>query len=425
MKFIRNISTEFVENLLNTYRITIDLDPADTYSIARSVYAACEKFIPQNLIGIFTELGIKNILEEDIIQHLIFNTYMVSNINENQFVESNNSECKKTVEELKKSNLFVNTRQITNYKKILDNKVGDYFNLGKVLEDNKSFNKKNEKIEQFRVPNLAAPFIFFTVVNYDFHRDFNESNLLSSRVLVEQLNLYKIFLENKEDGQKLISNHLFEREYNIQLYLSIQKEIKRKATIRNFNDKESVYKVLTLLSLLPNIQGRVKYIKVFLMVKELLTNGVNDYGQTFGDISDCLLTEEIKELNWVEKVSEIILQLAIFTFPIMESLHYYLTTELKTNVNAEIQINNSRSIHENDIDISVLSKLSDFNTEIQSKFNEFCVEDLILRCNIEDKSTEDDETIDIIENIFYRFETIEKHVYKVIDEVKNRILINL
>lgn len=217
MKYIRNFKTEFVEEMLNTYGIAIELNLTDTYNVAKSVYAACEKFIPRNLIGIFTELGIKKTLEEDIIKHKMFNTYMVSKIKKNQFVESNHSECKKTVEELEKSNRFNNTRQISNYKKILDNKVGDYFNLGKVIEDNKSFNKKKEKIEQFRVPNLAAPFIFFTVVNYDFHQDFKESKLHSSRMLVEQLNLYEVFLENKEDGQKLINNYLFEREYNIYL----------------------------------------------------------------------------------------------------------------------------------------------------------------------------------------------------------------
>jgi hypothetical protein len=140
MKYIRSIQTEFVEEMLKVYELAIDLDSMDTYSVAKSVYDACEKIMPQNLIGILKLTGRKKELEEDIIQHMVFNTYMISEIKKNGFIESNHNECKKTVEELEKCNGFINTRQVSNYKKILDGKVGDYFDLKKVLEDNKSFN---------------------------------------------------------------------------------------------------------------------------------------------------------------------------------------------------------------------------------------------------------------------------------------------
>lgn len=179
MKYIRDIKTDSIEEMVKTYGISIDLDPTDSYSVARSVYDACEKFIPQNLIGIFTKLGKRKEFEEDIIQHLMFNTHMVSRQKKNEFVESNHNECKKTVEELE-NNDFSNTRSISNYIKVLNNKIGDYFHLEKVLEDNKSFNKRNnKKIEVVKVPVFAAPFIFYTIVNYDFHQDFMESKLPS------------------------------------------------------------------------------------------------------------------------------------------------------------------------------------------------------------------------------------------------------
>ncbi|MBI0578609.1 hypothetical protein IEC97_14680 [Neobacillus cucumis] len=411
---------EEIEEIIDQYKISFsDLDTTDPFTIANSVYTSCEKIMPKNFIGIIRNLGLYEKTKADILQHLVFSTSMIQLIQNGGMIESNHSQCKKTVEELEKWTKLENSKTISNYNAILDKKIGDYFFLMKTLKENKSFNAKNKLIQQFEVPKAVAPFIFFTVINYEFFQDIKSKSLLSENMLDEKIELYKNFLKNKDNSQKVINTFLFEREYNFQLQFKILEIMESSDFKDEFRDKNKVYKVLSLLSLLPNIKGRLEYIKVFLKSKEMLMLSINEDGESFGYISKFILTEEQKEFNWIEEVSKIILRLALFVFPVMELLHFYITKLTNTNISG-LQGSSFLIEKKNKIVMDSFSELNNYFQGIQKKFYQDMMDSTVFDIDVGENPADKD--MDEIDKMLYYLDKMEADIYREVTDCRNRLM---
>ncbi len=330
--FQYDLEFEDLKNIVDNLQIRIKenkMKYKSTKQIATYVFKECSHLIPSHLHRLLRK---SNALEysyssfkKDLVEHLVTNSKLINAekhdhlIKLSDYLDSTiewiNTDLKEGIDETERRPDNV----LRNSKKILD-----------FL----SIETKDKK----RVPSLYTPLITTATLMYKRHvllYDKSIPVLKNSKVdetKLEQINTYiYVFnesLKKKEVNSALICNYIFERQYNINLMRTI-------ASIPsgNFIDHENAYKVLCLTYFLPNIQGRIKLIKMLANCVEEIPiysferNDVeNNLGILIPDYSRGASSRRMNEALWFSRVPEIILKLAFVTIPVMEALHYYLCT---------------------------------------------------------------------------------------------------
>ncbi|HDR7911771.1 TPA: hypothetical protein QCY05_000854 [Bacillus wiedmannii] len=136
--------------------------------------------------------------------------------------------------------------------------------------------------------------------------------------------MYKDLSLNAKENHSWLNSYLLEREYNFHLI----DEIKKMIDESDFIDLEGALEVLSLLSLIPDIEGRVNYIKVLMNALDEIAINQDEDGNSYGYVSDFILTQETKEFFWFKEIPKIIINLGLVIFPIMEALHYHANKKL-------------------------------------------------------------------------------------------------
>ncbi|WP_170846217.1 hypothetical protein, partial [Bacillus sp. MUM 13] len=259
-------------------------------------------------------------------------------------------------------------RSMSNYKKILDNKVGPYFGFKHKMVEKKGFNKnKNQElIRQYLIPEIISPFIFFTTANYEFHEDMKgEIRIPSVNYLIDKIDLFKESLEPKKDEVKNINFYLFEQEYDIFLTFEILTSLRE----IDFKDFTKAYKIMSLLSLLTNNNGRLKIIRTLL---RNLRAPLNNNGEDVDIVNyiPAILSSKLEEHHWFELTAEIIVQMALITFPIMEMLHCYLIDKYKLNLEfQEVPTLNNYKYTGKKIDLNDFTEVQNYIKMVRKVFN--------------------------------------------------------
>ncbi|HDR7911772.1 TPA: hypothetical protein QCY05_000855 [Bacillus wiedmannii] len=176
MKFISDLPPDSeIEKLMKELHIKWDdIYATDSNTLARNVYQACRQLLPQRLISIYRNAGKLRNFEEDIIDHLVRNTYMINCINNSSVIIDNLNWCKEIIGELHSldenrheselpsynQEYLQDIGQSINYKNNLIKVVGPCLALKQVEKPNKGRNKKSKMTTDIELPEVVSPFFF-------------------------------------------------------------------------------------------------------------------------------------------------------------------------------------------------------------------------------------------------------------------------
>ncbi|MGF9964257.1 hypothetical protein [Bacillus rhizoplanae] len=337
MKFISDLPPDSeIEKLMKELHIEWDdIYATDSNTLARNVYQACRQLLPQRLISIYRNAGKLRNFEKDIIDHLVRNTYMINCINNSSVIIDNLNWCKGIIGKLHSldenrheselpsynQEYLQDIGQSINYKNNLIKVVGPCLALKQVEKPNKGRNKKSEMTTDIELPEVVSPFVFFILHKTVIHK---KKKSVSLNQICDDFLLYKDLSLNAKENHSWLNSYLLEREYNFHLI----DEIKKMIDESDFIDLEGALEVLSLLSLIPDIEGRVNYIKVLMNALDEIAINQDEDGNSYGYVSDFILTQETKEFFWFKEIPKIIINLGLVIFPIMEALHYHANKKL-------------------------------------------------------------------------------------------------
>lgn len=332
MYYINNLSQEQILNIIRLYELPEQFP--EERNLAEYVFDECHKLIPEVLnryfyIGTFSESYYKSDFRSELVNHLITNYEMVHLIESNQHIQNTGALFEKV------DNFFLNQASdneyplsdLSNNEERARNAKRNFHEIGSYLELSRTDEKK------YTIPKLAAPFISNLAVNYSTHKVLkrteetqqSDTYLKKNTAVSEKLHLnfyenFNFLLNNfsklpdiekvygikkikgkyqeKIDVQATINRVLFEREYN----LALANRITLLLTNKKLVAKENLEWLLSLFSLLPNINGRLEYVT-------------------------SLFSDECSEFEFsrnIEEVSLALIGLATIVIPVMELYYLYM-----------------------------------------------------------------------------------------------------
>ncbi|WP_127484288.1 hypothetical protein [Paenibacillus ehimensis] len=321
-EFLSNESRTRILKQLNLEHIN---DPLAIHSnLARFVYCKCQHLVPHKILELFHRKGLLENFIKDIEQHLEFKFSMVNFVNEdnNKIIERNDHYIKDlivTMENIEDNFKYNNTA--SNYQKYLKDLIRVDLGLGLVEKERTGFHnlKRNNKVEQVAVPEYLAPFIFFMTINHDIHSNLKKHNVSSLNYLSKKIVSYRKLISNYKGLQRLICLYYFEKQYNLGLCKQIL------MYLDNFAEKnrKDIAKVLGLAALLPNIKGRLTYIKVLAESRSLMKRDLEDFeNESYWTYYN--QGSQSEDELWMNRTIDILLQLAFITIPVMEVCYFHL-----------------------------------------------------------------------------------------------------
>lgn len=323
----KNLQQRLLEDILSIYDLNLDPQKEfhSLYVIAEYVYEECSCLIPdeiKDMVRINSDLVA---FESEILSSLIINAAIVQLEEKHGSVTRNGALLGRVGEYLEKE---VSNRTIVDMyrgKELADMAERHFTTLAEEL----CLNDDNNK---YSIPVVAAPFASYIAASYDIHKVLNEiSYSVHSKSFMEEctnkyketfhihyLNSYLKFLDDfvripnitKAFGIKKyngiydkevpffysVNRILFEREYNLQLASQIYMETKNNSIFKSeYSD------LLCILSLFPNLFGRIEYVR-------WLSKNIKDKKKTY----------------ILDDVFVALLGFSLITIPIMESYFLYL-----------------------------------------------------------------------------------------------------
>lgn len=314
-----SISEENYYNLINSNSVE---------SFTDQFIETFEHFIPSKLKNVLIDTSAWITFKKDIALHLYLNSYACNVINlentPNVRTHSNTNKVKAKMNKLynkyySEIALGYYSTNTTNYNKYLK-KVGNELEL--------EYNELDKHGQKVKIPEPVSEYVAHQAINYRVRSSYRENKLneviIKEQVIADNL-LFKLLREKHGYNQRYLLNvYLTERDYNTKLldYLA-------SIDLSTFIDSQSVEKVLSMGCLLPNIFNIPNLLTIFLTYRENFSNRYSSDG--YGPITPIYQSSRTKEAIWIETVQGIILELAYFTFPILETLHLNLINHLPIN----------------------------------------------------------------------------------------------
>ncbi|WP_080831894.1 hypothetical protein [Cohnella massiliensis] len=282
--------------------------------IADFVFEECSEFIPEGLFWFFSDSE-DDFFKYDLVNHIIINAYMGYLLEKDEYVQDRNG-LLKIVDSVNFENLIMDEKRgfFRNAARQFE-KIGAYFDLPKL--ENK-----------YRIPRFLSGFLGFSIFYKDIHnilkKEKIENNLYSYKFISEHITTkyFHVYFYNNfcrvlelHTEFTLFNRLLFEREYNF----ALASEIAILSTqFSDFPDLLDEYeKLLSLAALLPNIIGRLHYIKSIAFSEEIIQQSLSGRIDT--------------TRKWINDLIE----LALIVIPLMESYFLYLIKNSSVDLDEE------------------------------------------------------------------------------------------
>jgi len=331
----------------------------DNHSLAKHIFESSEELFPKKLLILLKSNQEQyDIFQNDIIEYLIFSTKVSNDITkthlENHFEYLNNeimaldtiyaNKKKKKITKKTKSTKNANdtkktkdenqdegkkeNKDVVSLLKHFRLRTAPYLGLPKIhYEEGR---KNRERV--YSIPSMLAPFISFIMYHNKEHKLFlNKKTLIEqTKDMAEYQGTLLLYSTDMPEYNKHLNIYLFEREYNLNLIKTI---IDVSDSI--FIDHANAKKVLSLLSLLPNLSGREFLVSILVEYLHLISK--SDFHSGYGSVHfpkekentnqiehENNHSQHVNETKWLVEVPSMILQLALVTFPVMESVYNFL-----------------------------------------------------------------------------------------------------
>ncbi|WP_214626532.1 hypothetical protein [Paenibacillus agaridevorans] len=292
----------------------------ESNEIALRVVKELDSFFPKSLPEEYgaNDYGFEIDVEfkKELAQYLVFSTEF-----SNEYKKPDKSSTKDYIEETRdilyaivsaekdEDGMKHYEQYYTNYTKNLKGSLGVHLKL-----------QENEEATNFIIKHPAWPYISFQCIQYGEGHYVLMKNKLSEKDdkhILQHISLYKKFMTKLTDDLSDVNYFLFEREYNNNLIKSIIN-----ADVSHFNEKDNVFKVLSLISLLPNVVGRIQLVNYLcrLPIDKRLSNRKKYKMDSQEESFDVKISIE-EEFAWYRVAVRMIIQLAYFTIPVFEVIH--------------------------------------------------------------------------------------------------------
>ncbi|ADO54210.1 hypothetical protein [Paenibacillus polymyxa] len=288
------------------------------------VYKQCEKYIPDRLIRLFENVDELASFKKGVKEHLIMNSYIVSNINiltgPEEKDTSNTRGIARIGKEIKRlGNELLPDMNNGNYvahivEEELVGVLQRYFDLEPYKRE--SSKAKGGFKDDVKVPYLVKPFIYFVTCINSIYKKLEKKEY--SRELFGGISaLFEEILKSYTEEQQIVSRYLFEREYSVRLINRINDNVE----LHGDQDIRELKKLFGFFAVLPNVDSRLEYLDV---INKSLLNGSFTKSSS-GKYGEHSYNEKIDNPSiWFDEVRLIILQFALVTLPLMELYHYEL-----------------------------------------------------------------------------------------------------
>ncbi|MCI3922663.1 hypothetical protein MO973_20740 [Paenibacillus sp. TRM 82003] len=187
--------------------------------------------------------------------------------------------------------------------------------------------KKTES-QSYEVLTTIAPFLAFISIHYDGYRLINKVTQTAKPSIEKYENikgyvdLFGKYITKLPPEIQVCSAYLFEREHNVYLVKAIHEADKS-----HFNNLDAVNKVLSLISILPNVISRTHLVKTLCEMPLLQRPKKRTTSRIHENHKISMPAEQI----WYASATDIIIRLAYVSIPVLEMLHLYLYREYGIN----------------------------------------------------------------------------------------------
>lgn len=324
------------EEILKFFDLEENLPEKEISSIDIATFAfeQCKRFLPDQIKYVFKNCDKNNFFQNDLIFHMLLSVklkYLF--LNNKDYTKNKLDEYKSFCSGMKLPIMGEDSHIITNINKnylIFLNKIGN----------------------KYLIPVFMKNFILYITAKpiiYNKCHWYVGANMVNS-------NEYKELIYKRSEFPD-IEYYLFERTVNIKLF-SVMYETLPEEIIKN----DSLYKYLSVTSLLPNVNGRIVLMLMFLKNRELLITG--NEGISCGDkLTNENLSKTHQELI---QFAEIVTKMAVFVIPLMVNCCWYYLSQRPKNMeeilNLDLQEEKTRAserINEmNSINVNFINKLN-------------------------------------------------------------------
>lgn len=291
--------------------------------LLQSALKICIDHMPDELWSLITQSDRITAFRKSMIEHLKINSYIIKKIVVAEEGERNITGFQKMsdyINEYEERNILgviSRSESSRTFQKAVEGIISKYFNI-----ENRTFNSENITgyKDNLIIPFLVKPFIFFVTWINTLDKLGRED--LSSK---ELRNIFISVIENYTEEQQLVSKYLFEKEYNVDLFESIRRTI----VFFPANQREKVIELLSLISILPNVNFRPQLVE---MMCRLLLNKDYNENDIIGHYGYYTSDDFADKINILQ---EAILYLAFITIPLAEIYFYDLIDKncLEININ--------------------------------------------------------------------------------------------